>query len=310
MKAAVCEKYGPPSVAEIKNTGIKEPGPYEVLIKIAAATVTAGDIRMRSSDFPLLLWIPARIVLGITAPKKKILGHEFSGTVVSRGEKVTLYKPGDRVFGTTTGLRSGSHAEYITMPEKRKGSVLSLIPEGISFKDAAAVPIGGMASLDLLLKGNIETAEKVMVLGACGSVGSFALKISRIYGTEVTAVCSHDKVETATKLGADNVIDYTREPLSASGQDYDLIFDSTGKYSNQELKKLLSENGKTVSTKSLTSEKIEYMDKLKKWMAEGKLKPFITKEFRLDEIVKAHEYAGSGHKSGNVLIRISPEENE
>jgi len=310
MKAAVYENYGPPSVLRLTELPIPVISNSEFLVKIEATTVTSGDVRMRSSDFPPLYYIPGRLVLGLFKPKKQVLGHEFAGTVVACGDDVKKFKAGDRVYGTTSGLKAGSYAEFIAVPEEKKTCVLEKMPENISFSEAAAVPIGGMAALDLLLKGNIEEAEHVMVIGACGSVGSFALQIAQIFGASATAVCSSGKIETAEKLGANQVIDYRAESLSSLGIEYDLIFDSTGKYKNSELLPLLSKEGKFVGTKSLTSEKNSYLRQLSGWLEQGKIKPLIDCCYTLDEIKEAHKYVESGHKSGGVVIAVSAKEAE
>ncbi|HHV42808.1 MAG TPA: zinc-binding dehydrogenase [Clostridiaceae bacterium] len=172
IKVVKYEEYGPPSVLHMSELTIPTPSSSEILIKLATTTVTSGDVRMRSSDFPPLYYIPGRLVLGLFRPKKQILGHEFAGTVVACGNEVKKFQVGDRVYGTTTGLKLGSYAEFIVVPEEKNSCVLAKIPENITFAKAAATPTGGMAALDLLLKGNIEGAKQVMVIGVCGSVVS------------------------------------------------------------------------------------------------------------------------------------------
>ncbi|MGI6174201.1 MAG: NAD(P)-dependent alcohol dehydrogenase [Christensenellales bacterium] len=310
MKAAIYEKYGSPSVLRLREIPIPDINNSELLIRIEATTVTSGDVRMRSSDFPPLYYIPGRLVLGVLKPKKLILGHEFAGTVLSRGKDVKRFKAGDRVYGTTSGLNAGSYAEYIAVPEEKKSCVLGKMPDTVSFSEAAAVPIGGMAALDLLRKGNIGQAKHVMILGACGSVGSFAVQIARIYGAHVSAVCSGGKVEIAKRLGANRVIDYRTESLSSAGIEYDLILDSTGKYKKSELLPLLSKGGKFVSTKNLTAERSEYLLQLSEWLTQGKIKPLLDRHYSLHQIQEAHAYVGDGHKAGAVVISITEEEAE
>ncbi len=310
MKAVIYEKYGSPSVLCLTELPIPVITGSELLIRIETTTVTSGDVRMRSSDFPPLYYLPGRLVLGLIRPKKQILGHEFAGTVSACGDDVKRFKVGDRVYGTTSGLKAGSYAEFIAVPEEKKTCVLGKIPENISFAEATTVPIGGMAALDLLLKGDIEQAKQVMIIGACGSVGSFALQIARIFGAFVTAVCSSSKIEIAKKLGANQFIDYRTESLSSAGIKYDLIFDSTGKYKKSELLPLLSKDGRFVSTKSLTAEKNHYLHQLSGWLEQGKIKPLIDRCFTLDNIKEAHKYVESDHKSGGVVITISAKEIE
>jgi NADPH:quinone reductase-like Zn-dependent oxidoreductase len=308
MKAVVYEKYGSPSVLHLTELPLPVIANSEFLIKIEATTVTSGDVRMRSSDFPPLYYLPGRLVLGLVKPKKQILGHEFAGTVLACGDDVKRFKVGDRVYGTTSGLRAGSYAGFIAVPEEKKTCVLGKIPENISFTEATTVPIGGMTALDLLLKGNLEQAKHVMIIGACGSVGSFALQIARIFGAFVTAVCSSSKIEMAKKLGADQIIDYQTQTLSSAGIKHDLIFDSTGKYKKSELFPLLLKDGRFVSTKSLTAEKNNYLLQLSRWLEQGKITPLIDRCFTLDNIKEAHKYVESGHKSGGVVITISAKE--
>ncbi len=310
MKAIMYDKYGPASVLYSTEIPVPTISRSELLIKIEATTVTSGDVRMRSSDFPPLFYIPGRLVLGLTKPKKQILGHEFAGTVMACGDDVKQFNVGDRVYGTTSGLKAGSYAEFIAVPEEKKTCVLGKMPGNISFVQAASVPIGGMAALDLLLKGDIGQAKQVMIIGACGSVGSFALQIARIFGASVTAVCSTGKIEMAKRLGADQVIDYRTESLSSAGIKYALIFDSTGKYKKSELSPSLSKNGRLVSTKSLTVEKNDYLHQLSEWLEQGKIKPLIDRYFTLENVKEAHEYVESGHKSGSVVITMSAKEIE
>ncbi len=310
MKVVKYDEYGPPSVLRMSELPIPTPDPKELLIKIASTTVTSGDVRMRSSDFPPLYYIPGRLVLGLFRPKKQVLGHEFAGTVVACGDEVKNFQAGDRVYGTTSGLTIGSYAEFIAVPQEKKSCVLAKIPKNISFAKAAATSIGAMAALDLLFKGNIEGAKQVMVIGACGSVGSFALQITQIYGASVTAVCSKGKLKTAKKLGANQVIDYQSQSLASAGLSYDLIFDSTGKYKKAELLPLLSKGGRIASTKSLTAEKNEYLQQLSEWLKLEKISPLIDCVFSFDKIPEAHTYVEKGHKSGAVVISISDEEVE
>ncbi len=310
MKVVKYDEYGPPSVLRMSELPIPTPDPKELLIKIASTTVTSGDVRMRSSNFPPLYYILGRLVLGLFRPKKQVLGHEFAGTVVACGDEVKNFQVGDRVYGTTSGLTIGSYAEYIVVPQEKKSCVLGKIPENISFAKAASTPIGAIAALDLLFKGNIEGAKQVMVIGACGSVGSFALQIARIFGASVSAVCSKAKIETAKKLGANQVIDYQSQSLASAGLSYDLIFDSTGKYKKAELLPLLSKGGRIASTKSLTAEKNEYLQQLSEWLKLEKISPLIDCVFSFDKIPEAHTYVEKGHKSGAVVISISDEEVE
>lgn len=207
MKAAVYTKYGPPNVLELKEIEKPSPKDNEMLVKIHAATVTSGDVRLRSSDFPPLFWLPARLIFGMFRPKKKILGHELSGTIEEIGKNVTKFKVGDAIFGTTTMLKTGSYAEYICLPQEWKNGVVALKPENLGFKEAAALPVGAMTAMFLLNKANLKEGQKVLVYGASGSVGSYAVQLADRKGSKVTGVCSGTNFEMVKSLGAEQVIE-------------------------------------------------------------------------------------------------------
>ena len=211
MKAAVYHTYGPPSVLELTDIEKPIPKANELLVKVHAATVTAGDIRVRASDFPTLFWLPARLIFGLFSPKKKTLGHEFAGVVEAIGSKVTKFAVGDAVFGTTTMLPHGSYAEYVCVPESWKSGVVAPKPENLSFQEAAATPIGAMTALFLLRKAKIDRSKKVLVYGASGSVGSYAVQLASHLGKSVTGVCSDTNMQMVQSLGADEVIDYKKQ---------------------------------------------------------------------------------------------------
>lgn len=304
MKAIIYHTYGAPEV--LKATTLEKPLPREneVLVKIHAATVTSGDVRLRSSDFPPLFWLPARLIFGLFRPKKKILGHELAGTIEAVGNKVSKFKVGDEVFGTTTMLKTGSYAEYICLPEEWKHGVVTLKPKNLSFAEAAALPVGAMTAMFLLEKANLKNGQKVLVYGASGSVGSYALQLAKHHGAEVTAVCSSANFKMVRSLGADTIIDYTSEDYTERDEKYELVFDAVGKTSKARAKKVLHAEGKFVTIKMLTKEKTENLVRIKQLAEQGRLKPFIDKTFSLDEIVPAHEYVDSGRKRGNVVIEI------
>ncbi|MEO1654480.1 MAG: NAD(P)-dependent alcohol dehydrogenase, partial [Bacteroidota bacterium] len=215
MKAALYTKYGSPEVLEIREMDKPQPKDNEVLVKIHAATVTSGDVRLRASDFPALFWLPARLMFGLFSPRKKILGHELAGVVEAVGKEVDKFKVGEEVFGTTTMLPTGSYAEYISLPESWKQGVLALKPKNVSFKESAALPVGGMTALFLLEKGKIASGQKVLIYGASGSVGSYAVQLAKHFGATVTGVCSTANLEMVKSLGAAQVIDYKKEDYSA-----------------------------------------------------------------------------------------------
>lgn len=304
MKAVVYTKYGSPGVLKLQEVDKPIPKDNEILVKIKAATVTSGDVRMRSSDFPALLWLPARLVLGLFKPKKKILGHELSGIVEDKGKDVTKFSIGDEVFGTTTMLKKGSYAEYICLPQQWKHGVVSLKPVNLNFEESAALPIGGMTALFLLEKAKISKAQKVLVYGASGSVGSYAVQIAKYFGCSVTCFCSTSNFDMVKALGADHVIDYKKKDYSTLNNEFDIFFDAVGKTTKAKAKKTLKKGGIFASVKTLTSEKIEHLLKLKELAESEKIKPYIDKYYSLEKIVDAHKYVDQGHKKGNVVVKL------
>ncbi|UOY06852.1 NAD(P)-dependent alcohol dehydrogenase [Muricauda sp. SCSIO 64092] len=305
MKAVVYEKYGPPEVLKLKD--IKKPVPKddEILVKIYAATITSGDVRLRSSDFPPLFWLPARLIFGFFKPKKKILGHELAGMVEEIGKNVTEFKVGDSVFGTTTMLNTGSYAEYICVPQKWKNGVIGLKPKNLGYHGAAALPVGAMTAIYLLEKADLKSGQNVLVYGASGSVGSYAVQLVNQNGSRVTAVCSTSNFEMVRSLGAKSLLDYKKEDYSKSNEKFDIVFDAVGKTTKAKAKKVLNAGGTFVSVKMLTTEKDEHLKLIKTMTEKGTLNPFIDKHFKLDEIVKAHEYVDRGRKRGNVVLDIA-----
>jgi NADPH:quinone reductase-like Zn-dependent oxidoreductase len=304
MKAVIYEKYGPPQV--LKPAKLKKPVPKsdELLIRIYAATVTAGDVRLRSSDFPPMFWLPARMVFGLFKPKKRILGHEFSGVVEAVGNNVSLFKPGDAVFGTTTMLKTGSYAEYVCVPQSWKHGVVEIKPQNLTFEEAAAIPVGAMTALYLLEKAGLQSGQKVLLYGASGSVGSYAIQIAKHQGATVTGVCSRSNFEMIRSLGADIQIDYKVEDYSKINEKFDIVFDAVGKTTKSKAKPILNQDGRYVSVNMMTAEMDDHFKQLKEQAEAGKIKPFIDRFFTLDQVVEAHTYVGSGHKRGNVVIKV------
>lgn len=304
MKAVIYEKYGSPEVLKLTEIEKPQPKDNEILIKIHAATVTSGDVRLRSSDFPALFWLPARLIFGLFRPKKKILGHELAGVVESKGKNVTKFNIGDAVFGTTTMLPTGSYAQYICLPEKWKHGVIELKPANLNFNEAAALPIGAMTAMFLLEKANLAKEQKILVYGASGSVGSYAIQIAKQQGATVTAVCSSTNFDMVKSLGAKNLIDYKKEDYSLLNNKYDIVFDAVGKTTKSKAKKILKKDGAFVTVKMMTKEKTDHLLKIKELAEKNKLSPFIDRTYKLEEIRAVHEYVEKGHKKGNVVLEI------
>jgi len=307
MKAVIYTEYGAPSV--LRQTEIPRPQPKanEILVKVYASTVSAGTIWLRRGQFPgsNIFTFLVRLMFGLTKPRKPILGFEFSGVVEAVGSKVQRFRAGDEVFGTTTGLQQGAYAEYVCVPEMWKQGVVAKKPQELSVDEAAALPVGGMTALNLLKRATITTSSNVLIYGASGSVGTYAVQIAKYFGARVTAVCSGKNVELVRSLGADAVIDYTTTDVTTLTERFDVVFDAVGKLSSQKLKALVKQGGKALSVKSPTSEKQEYLAELGQIITAGKLRPVIDKTYTLETIVQAHEYVDVGHKRGNVVVSVT-----
>lgn len=305
MKAVIYSRYGSPNVLKLVDIEKPQPKDNEILVKIYATTVTSGDVRLRSSDFPPVAWFIARLMFGLFKPKKEILGHEFSGIVEAVGKDVTKYQVGDEIIGTPTMLKTGTYAEYISIPQERKKGVLALKPKNLSFREAAALPVGGMTALFLLNKVKLSEGQQVLIYGASGSVGSSAIQIAKAKGSTVVAVCSRSNFDMVKSLGADQVIDYKKEDYSLLEQKFDIVFDAVGKTSKSKARKILKKDGRFTTVKALTNLTQEHLEELCRLADEGQIRSFIDKAFSISDIVEAHEYVDKGRKRGNVVVEIA-----
>jgi NADPH:quinone reductase-like Zn-dependent oxidoreductase len=303
MKAIVASTYGPPEVLYLREVEKPTPKDNELLIKVHATSVTAGDRRMRSFDVPPMFWLPARLTLGLTRPKQPIFGMELSGEVEAIGKAVTRFKVGDPVFASTLAENFGAYAEYKCLPED--GLVFHK-PQNMTYEEAAAVPIGAPTALRLLRKGNIQRGQKVLIYGASGSVGTYAVQIAKTFGAEVTAVCGTAGLEMVKSLGADQVIDYTQEDFSTSGVRYDTIFDTVAKCQKAQYVRALKPNGTYVTVAKLnTKQSEEEFTVIQRLIAAGNIRAVIDRCYPLEQMVEAHLYVDTGHKLGNVVITVA-----
>ena len=319
MKAIVCTKYGPPEVLQLQEVEKPVQKDDEVLIRIYGTTVTAGDTELRGLKFPFFMRLLMRLGLGFRRPRKKILGQELAGQIESVGKDVTRFKIGDQIFASTA-FRFGTYAEYVCLPSTY---VMEKKPTNMSYEEAAAVITGGFNALYFLRKGNIQSGQKVLIRGASGTIGTFGIQLAKYYGAEVTGIGNPNSLEMMKSLGADKVIDYTKEDFTKSDETYDVIFDVIGKSSFSGFVRSLKENGiyllantgarkvrklMTSGQKVITGKKLIYKNEdlnfLKELIEAGKLKSAIDRRYPLEQIPEAHRYVETGQKTGNVVITV------
>jgi NADPH:quinone reductase-like Zn-dependent oxidoreductase len=305
MKAVICTQYGPPEGLRIKEIEKPKPKNNEVLIKVYATTGHIGDTRIRRVD-PFLV----RLIFGLFKPKKNlVLGLEVSGIIENVGENVKSLKPGDKIFALT-GFGLGGYAEYRCLPEKvkagsqqRKGLVV-LKPENLTFEEAATVPAGGLTALKNLQKANIGKGQSILINGASGSLGTYAIQLAKYYEAEVTAVCSAENFDLVKSIGADHVIDYTKEDFTQNQAKYDIVYDAVMKSKASKCRKILKRDGVFLNNSGLPKIKTNDLLFLKDLIEKNKLKPVIDRTYPIEQIIEAHRYVDKGHKKGNVAIQM------
>jgi NADPH:quinone reductase-like Zn-dependent oxidoreductase len=318
MKAAVYREYGPPEVVRIEEVPKPTAGDGEVVVRIVASTLCTADWRLRRPSPAPMGWA----FNGFRRPKKiQVLGMEFAGTVDAVGRGVTAFKGGERVFGAS--WRFGSHAEYACFAERS----LALIPEGVGFAEAAAIPYGGLTALHFLKLAGIKAGHNVLVRGAAGCVGSAAVQIARHFGARVTGICSTANVELVRSIGAEAVVDYTHEDFTRAGRIYDIVQDTVGGFGYRRARRVLKRGGVFIDTApglaslfvgpwlrmtgrgrvigTLTKGGREQLEFLAALVAQRAFKPVIERRYRLSEIVAAHRHAEAGHKKGNLIIDLA-----
>ncbi len=327
MKAIVWTEYGPPDVLQLQEVETPTPKDNEVLIRIYATTVTSGDCEQRSLKLPIWYALSMRAYVGLRKPERiTILGMELAGEIESVGKDVTRFGKGDQVFAATGLVGMGAYAEYISLPEELEDGALAIKPANMTYEEAAAVPVGGLEALGFLRQGNVQSGQKVLINGAGGTIGPFAVQLAKHFGAEVTAVDSTEKLDMLRSIGADQVIDYTKENFTQSGETYDFILDVVSRSPFSGSTRSLKQNGRYLIANpglsqmvrgrwtSMTGSKkvvfgaaypkTEDLVFLKELVEAGKLKSVIDRRYPLQQIAEAHRYVETGHKVGNIVITV------
>jgi len=326
MRAIVWTQYGPPEVLQLREVAKPAPKDHEALIKVFATSVTAGDCELRGLKVPPAFQIPVRLYMGPFKPRKAILGQELAGDVEAVGKDVTKFRPGDQVYGWT-GFRLGGYAEYACLPES---SVLALKPPNLSYEEAVILPVGGLEAVYFVSRGHVQRGQKVLIIGAGGSIGSFVVQLAKRLGANVTGVDTAEKMDFLRSIGADQVFDYTHEDFTKRGETYDVIVDVIGKspfsgslgsltpsgrylIDNPTLSQRLRANWVSAQSRKKVipwasrpvSESLKDLTFLTGLVVAGEIKPIIDKRYPLEQIAEAHRYADAGHKKGNIVITVA-----
>ncbi len=326
MRAIVCTRYGPPEVLRLADVRKPAPKDDEVLVRVRATTVSAADCEIRRFDFAPWIWLPLRLALGVFRPRRRVLGQEFAGDVEGVGSAVTSFAPGDRVFGTT-GLGLGAHAEYVCVREDPATGAMAPMPAGVDYAEAAAIPYGGGEALGFLRKAGVGGGQRILVNGAGGSFGTFAVQLAKILGAHVTAVDGAGKLEMLRGLGADVVVDYAREDVTARHETWDVIFDIVrGTWSDRMVRRLAESGwlvmanpgfmqmarawsasrgtGKhwSIAGAGGTKEDLAYLAGL---VEAGRLRAVVDRCYPLEQMAEAHRYAETGAKLGNIVVTVA-----
>ncbi len=325
MKAIVCTAYGGPDVLKLEEVEKPRPKAGEVLVRVHATTASRADCEIRRFEFPAWLWLPIRLAFGVVRPRVRILGQEFAGEVEALGDGATSFAPGDRVYGTT-GIGLGAYAEYVCAGGRRTGSVMDSMPAALGYAEAAAVPYGAMESLRFLRKAGVGAGQRVLIIGAGGSFGTYAVQLARHAGAEVVAVDGAGKLEMLREIGADQVIDYAEQDFTDGAGDFDIVFDVVGRAPFGRVARLLRPGGRYVVGMPHTGQLIrglwmsltggkkmifssgtgtdEHLRAVTELVEAGELRPVIDRHYPLEQMAEAHRYAETEQKLGNIVVTV------